>query len=117
MTPEEIDRSIQFLLAQQAQFAADLQQSRELSDRRHGQVTEALMGLTALAGGFVKADERLGQRLEALDERLDSISRKHEDLARRHEELAEAQKETHARFNSLMSVVERYFRERGGEPR
>jgi hypothetical protein len=108
MEPQEVERAIQFLLAQRAQFATDLQQtrefvatgfreSRELSDRRHGQVTEALIGLTSIVGGLADAERR---------------------IERQHAELAEGHKETQANLNSLMLVVEKYFRERknGGGP-
>jgi len=103
--PHEVERAIQFLLAQQAQFAADLQQSRELGDQRHAELTRAILGLTSIAGALVETDERLGRR-------LDSIAIKHEELAAAHKELAAAHKETEAALTSLMLVVEKYFRER-----
>jgi hypothetical protein len=77
--------------AQQAQFAVDLQQSRELSDRRHLQVTEALMRLTVVVADLGTAQTR---------------------SERRYEELAAAQKETQANLSTLMRIVEKYFRDR-----
>jgi hypothetical protein len=104
MEPQEVDRAIQFLLAQQAQFGADLQQSRELSDQRHEEVTRALLGLTSIVGTLAVAGQRIDLRIEA--------------IARKHEELADAHKVTQTNLNALMLVVEKYLRERtnGGSP-
>lgn len=98
MEPGDIDRSIEFLLAQQAQFMADLQQSRELSDQRHIEISRAIAGLISLAGSFAEMDRRLGLRIDSVGLKLEA--------------LADAQRETEARLNALMLVVERYLRER-----
>jgi hypothetical protein len=57
MSPEEIERTMQFLLQQQAQFAADSARNdarwAELRDQRTEetrQLTEGLLGLTSTVG-------------------------------------------------------------------
>ena len=63
---DEVQRSMEFLLAQQAQFAADLQQSRELlhqsrelSDQRHAEISRALIGAMAFGGILAESDPML----------------------------------------------------------
>lgn len=90
MSPEERDRMMQFLLNQQAQFAADHARSQERLDR----VEDALLTVTGvigrqadrleeLAAGQAKTDEQLrrtdeqlgrtGEQLMALGERVDIV--------------------------------------------
>jgi hypothetical protein len=98
VTPDEVERTIHFLRSHQAQFATDLQQVRELEDRRHTQLTDAVLGLAGILG-------RLSSLQEALAER-------HDDLVRRVDQLAEAQRETQANLNALILAVEKYLRDR-----
>lgn len=109
---QEFERAMEFLVAQQAQFAADLQQSRELGDQRHAELSgsithihQAITGLTALTGMLVESDQRLGVRMDALAGRMD-------ELAAGMDELAAQQKETAANLSAMIIVVEKYFRER-----
>jgi hypothetical protein len=97
---------VQFVLTQQAQFVSDLQQMRKLSDRRHAQVTDALVGLISVVG-------QVAGRVEALATRHDELAHRHEELAKRHGELAEAQRETQVNLNALLLVVDKHLRERG----
>lgn len=98
MTPDEVERTIRFLLSHQAQFATDLQQVRELEDRRHAQLTDAVLGLAGILGRLSSLQEALAQR--------------HDDLVRRVDQLADAQRETQANLNALILVVEKYLRNR-----
>jgi hypothetical protein len=103
MEPQEVDRAIQFLLAQQAQFAADLQQSRELSDQRHDHVTQAILGVTTVLGHLVGVQAEQAKRHDVLAAEV------REMMDRQLRELAEAQKETQGNLNALILVVEKYF--------
>jgi phage shock protein A len=94
---EKIRRSMEFVLAQQAQFVADLQQSREESDRRYAQVSEALTGAMAFGGILAESDRQVGRRLA--------------EVATVQKELGEAQKVTEASLSALMLTVERHLRE------
>lgn len=90
MSPDERERMMQFLLDQQAQFAADHARSQERLDR----VEDALLTVTGVIGrqaerhdalteGQAKTDEQLrrtdeqlertGERLAALGERVDTV--------------------------------------------
>jgi regulator of replication initiation timing len=109
---QEFERAMEFLVAQQAQFAADLQQSRDLSDQRHAELSgsiaethRAITGLTAITGMLVESDTRLGLRMDALAARMDG-------LAESMDELTAQQKETAANLSAMILVVDQYFRDR-----
>lgn len=83
MSPEERERTMQFLLRQQAQFAADFARSQERLDR----VEDALVGLTGIVGRQADNHEQLAKhvadlrgaqaatdvQLRRTDERLDIV--------------------------------------------
>jgi hypothetical protein len=104
---DEVRRSMEFLRAQQAQFMADLQQSRELSDQRHAQISDALIGAMAFGGILAESDRQLGRRMAEL-------STAHKETEASLKELHKAQKVTEASLSALMLTVERHLREDHG---
>jgi hypothetical protein len=73
MSPEEIERTVQFLLQQQAQFAADFEKLSGKTER----VADGLIGLTSIMGQLLSAQQRTdqqhketGQQLRETDARL-----------------------------------------------
>ena len=81
MTPDEIERTMQFVLQQQAQFATDIQQI----DERHRQLQDAVIALTGIVGRVAEAQ------------------------AQSHQELAKAQAHLDERLSSFITFVERYI--------
>jgi chromosome segregation ATPase len=107
MTPEEMERAIEFLLDHHAKFAAELQQSRDdmqiiRETQREfqsqlGKLGEAVMALTGMVGRVAEAQITTDARVA---------------------EIAEAQLATNAqvaeiaeRLNDFIVVVERYITE------
>ena len=81
MSFEEMQRAMQFLLQQQAQFAADSAASQARFDLKIDQVTSGLVGLTAIVGQVVDsvsqiavAQKRTDEQLRATDARLSELS-------------------------------------------
>jgi len=87
MTNEEMQKTMRFILDQQAQFTTDIQMLRESQAEFQRQVTEAQAAF----------DTRMGRLAEAT---LTTFGR-----------LTEAQTRTEERLNTLISVVDRYFSE------
>jgi uncharacterized membrane-anchored protein YhcB (DUF1043 family) len=108
---EEFQRSMEFVVVQQAQFAADMQrsreafdrslaesrtefdrsraewdrrfaESRELGDKRYAEFTRALSGLVALVGASTTADKRADERIRALEESNEEFRRWQEEYQR-----------------------------------
>jgi hypothetical protein len=67
MSPEEMQRTMQFLLAQQAHFAADFGKLTANTDR----IADAIIGLTGIVGRIADQQERLGDQLARQQERTD----------------------------------------------
>ena len=102
MSPEEMQRSMQFLLNHQAQFAADIARNEarwgERFDQLSGktdQIAGALLGLTRIVGQLAAAQQRTDEQLR---------------------ENAAAFTETDARLNIVIEMFERHLREDHGRP-
>ena len=85
-----MQKAMQFILKQQAQFAAGIQQLKEVQTRSQAQID----GLVAAQTGL---DARLGRLAEAT---LTAFGR-----------LTDAQTRTEERLNTLITVADRYFTE------
>ncbi len=100
MTPEEIERTINFILNQQAQFWAGIQ---ELKERQHA--------LTDLVGRLAQAEIELTNRFQVFMDKTDKHLEAHNRQLGVHEERMRANED---RFNAFMAVVERYMASRNG---
>jgi hypothetical protein len=96
MTPDEIERTVQFLLQQQAQFAADFER---LSTKVDG-LAHAMVGLTGIVGRLAEAQELTDQQLRRTDARV--------------ADLAEQVQRTDAHFDVLVEMSERHLRDDHG---
>lgn len=106
MSPEEMQRAMQFLLSQQAQFAADFTRHREQFaelSAKTDRIADGLIGLTGLVGraveGLAAAQLRTDERLRETDARLTA----HIDRVESH-------------LNVMIEMFERHLREDHGRP-
>lgn len=90
MNIEEFDRKMAFIVEQQAQFAADIQQMRELQAQ-----TESIVG--RLADATLEGFKDVNAKIDSL---IDSQIR-----------LTEGQTHTDENLRNLIAVVDRYFSE------
>src|SRR5882724_4604693 len=97
MNNEEFERKMTFIVDQQAQFAADIQQMREFQAQ-----TENVVGRLAHATleGFKGVDAKINALVDAQIRLNASQAHTDENLARTDENL-----------RNLIAVVDRYFRE------
>ncbi|HEX8163509.1 MAG TPA: hypothetical protein VF538_16685 [Pyrinomonadaceae bacterium] len=91
MTNEEIEKRMEFIIEQQAQFASDIQQLRESQAQ-----TDHL--LNRLASITLEGFKDVNAKIDAL---VDS-----------HIRMSEAQARTDESLRNLIAVTDRYFRER-----
>ena len=118
---EERQRNIDFIIQQQAQFAADMQRMRETQERaeekwqkRWEQTAEGIRDLLAIA----EIHEReISAQAEA---QAESQARTDRRIAETNERIAETNRqlaESNERLNALIYTVERYISERrnGGQ--
>ena len=101
MTNEEMEKTIHFILEQQAQFAADMQIVKE----QMGKLTDAVITLTGFIG---KVSEAQTETAKAQAMTAEAQARADEKIA----ELAEQGRATEERLNAFILIVERYISER-----
>lgn len=107
MTDEEMQKKMEFIIEQQAQFAADIQKLSEAqvkAEERMGKIEGAVVTLVNMVGKLTEAQERTDSRL---GEWAEAQARMNSKIA----ELAEAQLHTDERLNAFILVVERYISE------
>jgi ABC-type transporter Mla subunit MlaD len=114
---DKIRKQMEFILNQQAQFAADMGQLQE----KHGQLQEAHRQLENIVGrlatttlegfeGLVDAQIRTEENISTLTERVTALAE-----AQTHTD--ERLRDTDERLNTLINVVERHISEgRNGGP-
>src|SRR5437867_3624910 len=83
MSPEEMQRMLQFLLNQQAQFAADIARNEARLTEGFGRVNEGLVGLTAIVGQLAAAQLRTDEQLRTTQERMDTRGQRMDTLGQR----------------------------------
>ena len=109
MTNEEMQRNMEFIVSQQAQFAADIQKLGEVQlevDARMTRIEGAVVTVVDLVGQLARSTAtQIAEIVEAQKRTNEALARTNEALERTNEALAE----TDERLNSLIVVVERYF--------
>ena len=93
---ERTERNMEFIVAQQAQFAADMQQVREVLHTH----SEALVSVTGMVGKIAEAHTALVNRMTELEGKMS--------------ELAGAQRGTEDRINAFITFVEKYISSHNG---
>jgi ABC-type transporter Mla subunit MlaD len=101
MTYEEIQKTMQFIVEQQAQFTVDIQQLKESQAKTEENVSQ-LGGVVAILAAETRASfEEVRGNIAAL---VDAQMQNEENI-----------KKTSEAVRNLTSVVDRYFRERNGQ--
>jgi hypothetical protein len=102
MSNEEWEKRIEFIIEQQAQFAANLHAHDERFTRLEDNVGRLEELVSRLAAATLEGFKDVNTKLDAL---VDS-----------HIRLSESQSRTDESLRNLIAVVDRYFKGRNGEP-
>lgn len=97
MTNEELEKKMEFIVEQQAQFTADIQKLQEAQSRTD-QIVNRLA--TATLNGF-----------EAIDKSVDNIDERISALVDSQVRTEENVKKTDENLRNLIAIVDRYFSE------
>jgi DNA repair exonuclease SbcCD ATPase subunit len=102
---EKIQKQMEFIIEQQAQFTVDIQQLREGIQQLHEVQanTENLLGRLAAAttAGFKELTEKVSSVIDAQIKTEENVS----SLAQRMTELAESQAHTDQRLNVIIDII------------
>ncbi|MBV9926551.1 MAG: hypothetical protein JOZ96_16140 [Acidobacteria bacterium] len=110
MTFEEMERTMQFILEQQAQFAVNMAKAEERMaghEERMSESDERMARIEGIQENTARQIEHMGNALVALTE---SHEQMREEYARTQEalrELAESQRHTDRRLDALIDIVRR----------
>ncbi len=107
MSPEDIERTVQFLLQQQAQFAADVARLSTKTDL----IADGLIGLTGIVGRLTEAQARTDEQLKRTDKQLE---RTDEQLKETDTRLSAHIERVDAHLNVVIDMFERHLRENHG---
>ena len=124
MSPDEIQRTMQFVLRQQAQFAADIPVWEDRLSRlsaKVDRVTDGLLGLTGVVGtisvevgALVAAQRETDRLLKENAERQRETDQQLKENAERQRQTDRQLKETDERLNRLIGMFERHLRDDHG---
>ena len=116
MSEEEMQRKMEFIVNQQAQFAADIQRAKEereadakLWREKYSGLTDAMTFVVGTLGKLAEAQAQANARVAELAE---AQKRTDAQLAETNAKLAE----TNERLNVFINVVERYISRNGRTP-
>jgi len=100
MSEEEMNKKMEFIVEQQAKFAAEIEIMREVQAQHDRRLSNAMLGLVDIVGGLTRAQietdhsiQRLAEAQAGTDARL---------------------RETDERLRILLNVVERHISGNGG---
>jgi peptidoglycan hydrolase CwlO-like protein len=105
MGEEEMQRKMELIVNQQAQFAADIQQLREAQNElttKHSKLSDAVIAVVGIVGTLAESQERMAKEIAESQKRADA----------KLVEMGRAHAETDERLNLFINVVERYISER-----
>jgi ABC-type transporter Mla subunit MlaD len=100
MSNEEMNKKMEFIVEQQAKFAADIEIMREVQAAQYNKLSDALVGVVDIVGSLARAQVRTEESINSV---ADSV-----------EKLTQAQMRTDERLNNLINVVERHISGNGG---
>lgn len=104
MDNDKIDRTIDIILQNQAQFYANLQELQEVQKESEKRISELEKTMHSLVRVTLKTSEtvdKLAEKVDKLTEKVDT--------------LADAQKDTDERLNAVIFMAEKYFSRNNGD--
>jgi hypothetical protein len=104
MTNEEFEKRMEFLLEQQAQFSADMQQLGETQ-------TQTIEIVARLANGTLEGFKGVNAKINALVDSQINLTDAQSRTDEKFRELADSQKQTTEDLKKLIANVDRYFSE------
>jgi septal ring factor EnvC (AmiA/AmiB activator) len=102
MTPDEMDKKIEFILQMQTQFEANLARSE-------ANINSLRVSVAELAGVVRDSIKMSDDRFTRLDDRMKDLAEAQKATSERLGELAGAQRATDERLNALINVTERHI--------
>ena len=107
MSSEEMNKKMEFIVEQQAKFAADVEVMREVQAADAKLVKDGLIGVIDIVGHLARSQMRT-------DEAVNSLTEDFRRLTQAQARTEEAEARTEERLTILLNVVERHISGNGG---
>ena len=107
MSEEEMNKKMEFIVDQQAKFAADIEIMRDVQAADARRFQDGLFGVLDIVGSLVRSQMRTEETVNRLTQ---AETRTEERL----DQLAQSQARTDDRLNIFINVVERFISGNGG---
>ncbi|MCY7344947.1 MAG: hypothetical protein LH614_01910 [Pyrinomonadaceae bacterium] len=111
MDDEKLEKTIEFILSNQAQFTVDiqlLQESNKDAEKRLSVLERATVNL-------YNSLTETNKNTSAVADKVDLVADKVDKLADKVDKLADSQKETDERLNALILMAEKFFSGENGD--
>ena len=105
----DLEKTMQFIIEQQAQFSADIQQLKEIDAALGKRMDQASQRMDRVEGGIASLLQAQFKQLESVNNVVDSVGRLSQAQQRTEENLdnlAQAQQRTEENLNSLIKIVD-----------
>jgi len=106
--PDNIESRMNFIIEQQAQFAADMQLLKERESQILGMIeanTRMIRQLVDVTLSLARHSEETDRRMEETDRRMEETARRMKEFAAGMQELREAGAHSDRRLDALIDVV------------
>ena len=109
MTPDEMDKKIEFILEMQAQFEANIGKLETNVARSDANIDNLRVSIADLAVVIRESIKMSDDRFSRFDQKMLELVEAQKTTDERLQELAEAQKTTDERLNALITVTEKHI--------
>lgn len=118
MDDEKLEKTIEFILNNQAQFTVDIQLLQEANREAEKRLSVLERATVNLYNSLTETNKNVGtvaEKVDLLSDKVDLLSDKVDLLSNKVDKLADSQKETDERLNAVSLMAEKFFSgENGG---
>ena len=107
MSNEEMNKKMEFIVDQQAKFAADIEILREIQAADARRLGGGLLSMMDIVGQLTRTQIRTEETVNALAQEVSTVA---QDVSK----LTQAQAQTEERLTILINIVERHMGGNGG---
>jgi len=114
MSNEEMNKKMEFIVEQQAKFAADIEIMREIQAADARRLGDGFLSMIDIVGQLTRSQIRTEQTVNTMAQDVSKLTQDVSTLAQDVSTLAQAQAHTEERLTILINIVEQHMGGNGG---